>query len=101
MSPHETPAPTTTTFAEFAERADYSLLDSLQADPQATVDGLDHQPRQVCSGHYVPVTPTPLRKKGRHYAEFIYAPKPAANQKAGAVVFFKRCAASYTLATCT
>jgi uncharacterized protein YdiU (UPF0061 family) len=50
----------TTTFAEFAERADYSLLDALQADPQATVDGRDHRPRQVCSGHYVPVTPTPL-----------------------------------------
>lgn len=51
---------TTTTFAEFAQRADYSLLDSLHADPQATVDGQDHQPRQVFSGHYVPVTPTPI-----------------------------------------
>ncbi|MCS5698887.1 protein adenylyltransferase SelO family protein [Cyanobium sp. FGCU-52] len=50
----------TTTFAEFAQRADYSLLDSLQADPQATGDGLDHRPRQVFSGHYVPVAPTPL-----------------------------------------
>ena len=49
-----------TTFAEFAQRADYSLLDSLQADPQASADGHDHQPRQVFSGHYVPVTPTPL-----------------------------------------
>lgn len=52
--------PTTTTFSEFAQQADYSLLDSLRADPQATVDGVDHQPRQVFSGHYVPVTPTPL-----------------------------------------
>ncbi len=50
----------TTTFAEFAQRVDYSLLDSLQADPQATGDGHDHQPRQVFSGHYVPVTPTPI-----------------------------------------
>ena len=49
-----------TTFAEFAERADYSLMDCLLADPQASEDGRDHQPRQVCSGHYVPVTPTPL-----------------------------------------
>lgn len=48
------------TFAEFAQRADYSLLDSLQADPQATADGHDHRPRQVFSGHYVPVTPTPI-----------------------------------------
>ena len=49
-----------TTFAEFAQRADYSLMDSLQPDPQATADGQDHRPRQVFSGHYVPVTPTPL-----------------------------------------
>ena len=51
---------TTTSFAEFGLRADYSLLDSLQADPQASGDGHDHKPRQVFSGHYVPVTPTPL-----------------------------------------
>ena len=50
----------TSSFAAFAQRADYSLLDSLQADPQATSDGIDHRPRQVYSGHYVPVTPTPL-----------------------------------------
>ncbi len=49
-----------TTFASFAQRADYSLLDGLKADPQATADGDDHRPRQVFSGHYVPVTPTPL-----------------------------------------
>jgi uncharacterized protein YdiU (UPF0061 family) len=58
-----TAAPTaipTSTFADFAQRADYSLLDSLRADPQATADGHDHRPRQVFSGHYVPVTPTPL-----------------------------------------
>ncbi|MCP9773377.1 YdiU family protein [Synechococcus sp. Tobar12-5m-g] len=53
-------SPTTTSFAEFAQRADYSLMDSLNADPQATGDGHDHQPRQVFSGHYVPVTPTPI-----------------------------------------
>ncbi|MCP9850822.1 YdiU family protein [Cyanobium sp. Morenito 9A2] len=58
--PTATPTATTTSFAEFAQRADYSLLDSLQADPQATGDGHDHRPRQVFSGHYVPVTPTPL-----------------------------------------
>jgi len=50
----------TSTFAAFAQRADYSLLQALQADPQATADGNDHRPRQVFSGHYVPVTPTPL-----------------------------------------
>ncbi|MEB3199433.1 MAG: hypothetical protein VKK62_02745, partial [Synechococcaceae cyanobacterium] len=35
------------TFEEFAQRADYSLLDGLLADPQATADGCDHRPRQV------------------------------------------------------
>jgi uncharacterized protein YdiU (UPF0061 family) len=49
-----------TTFEAFTQRADYSLLQALQADPQATADGHDHRPRQVFSGHYVPVTPTPL-----------------------------------------
>ena len=52
----------TTSFAGFAEQADYSLLESLRADPQASVDGNDHRPRQVYSGHYVPVTPTPIPK---------------------------------------
>ncbi|MFM7696997.1 MAG: protein adenylyltransferase SelO family protein [Vulcanococcus sp.] len=50
----------TSSFKEFAERADYSLLEALQPDPQATADVRDHRPRQVRSGHYVPVTPTPL-----------------------------------------
>jgi len=50
----------TTSFTEFAQRADYSLMESLHADPQASGDGDDHQPRQVFSGHYVPVTPTPI-----------------------------------------
>lgn len=55
-----TPEAPITTFAAFAQRADYSLLETLRADPQATADGHDHRPRQVFSGHYVPVTPTPL-----------------------------------------
>jgi uncharacterized protein YdiU (UPF0061 family) len=53
-------AETAISFADFAGRADYSLLESLLADPQATADGHDHQLRQVFSGHYVPVTPTPI-----------------------------------------
>lgn len=47
-------------FDEFAQLADYSLMDSLNADPDATADGYDHRPRQVFSGHFVPVTPTPI-----------------------------------------
>ena len=53
---------TTKTFAEFSKSADYSLMDSLKADPQATLDGLDHKPRQVFSGHYVPVVPTAIKE---------------------------------------
>ncbi len=45
---------------DLAALADYSLIDSLNADPQATQDGVDHDPRQVFSGHYVPVKPTPI-----------------------------------------
>jgi uncharacterized protein YdiU (UPF0061 family) len=49
-----------TTFDEFVRLADYSLMDTLNADPDATGDGEDHRARQVFSGHFVPVTPTPL-----------------------------------------
>ena len=52
--------PCVTTFEEFVRLADYSLMDTLNADPDATVDGDDHRARQVFSGHFVPVTPTPL-----------------------------------------
>lgn len=52
--------PYVTTFDEFVQLADYSLMDTLNADPDATVDGDDHRARQVFSGHFVPVTPTPL-----------------------------------------
>ena len=52
--------PCVTTFDEFIRLVDYSLMDTLNADPDATVDGNDHRARQVFSGHFVPVTPTPL-----------------------------------------
>ena len=48
------------TMHELAQHVDYSLLNTLTADPLATEDGNDHKPRQVFSGHYVPVTPTPI-----------------------------------------
>ncbi|QNG26126.1 protein adenylyltransferase SelO family protein [Synechococcus sp. HK01-R] len=56
----ESSAEVITDFSQFAERVDYSLLEALRPDPEATSDGNDHRPRQVRSGHYVPVTPTPL-----------------------------------------
>ena len=49
-----------TTFGEFVRLADYSLMNTLNADPNATVDGDDRRARQVFSGHFVPVKPTPL-----------------------------------------
>ena len=52
--------PCVTTFDEFVRLADYSLMDTLNADPDATGDGDDHRARQVLSGHFVPVKPTPL-----------------------------------------
>ena len=52
--------PVTKSFSEFAEKADYSLMDTLKADPQSTEDGDDHLTREVLSGHYVPVTPTAI-----------------------------------------
>ena len=52
--------PCVTTFDEFVQSADYSLMDTLNADPDATEDGDDHRPRQVFSGHFVPVKPTPI-----------------------------------------
>ena len=47
-------------FFDFSQLADFSLIDSLKSDPQSTVDGNDHKPRPIYSGHYVPVTPTPI-----------------------------------------
>ncbi|TNE49474.1 MAG: hypothetical protein EP343_11515 [Deltaproteobacteria bacterium] len=52
--------PSVQTLTDLAECVDYSLLDTLNRDPEATETGEDHQPRQVFSGHYVPVKPTPI-----------------------------------------
>ena len=57
---HPQDADNTSTFLDFMALVDYSLMDSLHADPDATDDGRDHHPRQVRSGHYVPVKPTPI-----------------------------------------
>ncbi len=55
------PSDILTTLEDLAQLADYSLVDALNTDPEATESGTDHAPRQVFSGHYVPVKPTPIR----------------------------------------
>lgn len=51
---------TVKTLLDLAELADFSLIDTLKRDPQANENGDDHDPREVFSGHYVPVKPTPI-----------------------------------------
>ncbi|MCW9088429.1 MAG: protein adenylyltransferase SelO family protein [Gammaproteobacteria bacterium] len=52
--------PSVSTLEDLAKLASYSLVESLKCDPDAKADGADHAPRQVFSGHYVPVKPTPI-----------------------------------------
>ncbi|MBD3609985.1 MAG: YdiU family protein [Gammaproteobacteria bacterium] len=56
---HENPV-TVMSLDDLAALADYSLMASLKCDPDASEDGIDHEPRQVFSGHYVPVKSTPI-----------------------------------------
>jgi uncharacterized protein YdiU (UPF0061 family) len=49
------------TLADLAKLANYSLMDTLNCDPDATGNGADYAPRQVFTGHYVPVNPTPIK----------------------------------------
>ncbi len=61
LKQHNTPATKLiNTLDELAKQVDYSFITQLTPDPDATDDGVDHDPRQVFSGHYVPVKPTPL-----------------------------------------
>jgi uncharacterized protein YdiU (UPF0061 family) len=50
-----------TTLDDLSNLADYSLMETLNCDPDANESGAEHAPRQVFSGHYVPVTPTPIK----------------------------------------
>lgn len=62
------------TLEELAKLANYSLVDTLNCDPDAKENGVDHQPRQVFTGHYVPVTPTPIENPEyvAHSKHFFY-----------------------------
>jgi len=53
---------TVKTLNDLADLANYSLMDTLTCDPEATEDGIDYEPRQVFSGHYVPMKPTPIKE---------------------------------------
>lgn len=57
--PRETPT-NVATLDDLATLANYSLMDTLNCDPEAKANGADYAPRQVFSGHYVPVSPTPI-----------------------------------------
>ena len=57
----EQTTPTVATLDDLAKLANYSLMDTLNCDPDATTNGVDHTPRQVFTGHYVPVNPTPIQ----------------------------------------
>jgi uncharacterized protein YdiU (UPF0061 family) len=57
---HET-SPTVSTLDNLAKLANYSLIDTLNCDPDAKANGADYESRQVFTGHYVPVNPTPIK----------------------------------------
>ncbi len=57
---HKTSTPVTT-LDDLAKLTNYSFIESLNCDPDAKADGVDHAARQVFSGHYVPVSPTPIK----------------------------------------
>ena len=48
------------TLNDLAQLVNYSLLDTLNSDPDSKANGIDYLPREVFSGHYVPVNPTPI-----------------------------------------
>ena len=51
---------TVNTIEDLAKLANYSFMNTLNCDPDATKNGIDYAPRQVFSGHYVIVKPTPI-----------------------------------------
>ena len=59
--PHELIS-TVLSLDDLAKLANYSFMDTLTSDPEAKENGADHAPRQVFSGHYVPVNPTPINE---------------------------------------
>jgi uncharacterized protein YdiU (UPF0061 family) len=54
-------SPTVATLDDLAKLSNYSLMNTLNCDPDAKANGDDHAPRLVFTGHYVPVSPTPIK----------------------------------------
>ena len=54
-------ASTTGSFSSFAERVDLSYVRTLTEDPDAAAFAPNRDPREVRSGHFVRVAPTPLK----------------------------------------
>ena len=46
---------------DLSKLADYSFINSLNCNPDAKLNGVDYLPREVFSGHYVPVNPTAIK----------------------------------------
>lgn len=55
-------SPIVITLDDLAVLSNYSFMDRLNCDPDARINGVDHAPRQVFTGHYVPVNPTPIEE---------------------------------------
>jgi serine/tyrosine/threonine adenylyltransferase len=50
------------TFEELEKLANYSFVEKLNSDPDAKFNGDNKSPREVFSGHYVPVSPTAIKE---------------------------------------
>ncbi|MFA9374227.1 MAG: protein adenylyltransferase SelO family protein [Poseidonibacter sp.] len=50
------------TLQELATLSDYSFINKLASDPDAKFNEDNKSPREVFSGHYVPVKPTPIKE---------------------------------------
>lgn len=50
------------TFDELAQLCNYSFVENLNSDPDAKYNEDNKFPREVFSGHYVPVIPTPIKE---------------------------------------
>ena len=50
------------TFEELINLSDYSFTGTLNSDPDAKFNGDNKFPREVFSGHYVQVAPTPIKE---------------------------------------